>query len=320
LLKVFKRFKQKLDLWAINASYSTLAPPQPDPTQINELHTILKSPDFFQPPDSAAKLHFFNKWQFAFDSSVSLCCPENNRVNGWFIPCGKDWRSRPLVLLLHGWNAEMHYEFILPRLGKRLRKRGMNTIAFELPMHSQRRPSASYRIRNFISDHLPTMLQATRQSLADIHSILLWAKKEGCPGVALWGFSLGAWLAGLYVTVSPQADAAVLTTPITNMTEAIRDLGFCSPIRAALGVAPIGTDFLDLENRRPLISNEKIILQEADYDTFVTHGSYERFASAWGITDWLRGPQSHISILASGKEMQRGVDSVALTLGLVRRQ
>jgi predicted alpha/beta-fold hydrolase len=195
LLKVFKRFKQKLDLWAINASYSTLAPPQPDPTQINELHTILKSPDFFQPPDSAAKLHFFNKWQFAFDSSVSLCCPENNRVNGWFIPCGKDWRSRPLVLLLHGWNAEMHYEFILPRLGKRLRKRGMNTIAFELPLHSQRRPSASYRIRNFISDHLPTMLQATRQSLADIHSILLWAKKEGCPGVAVWGFSLGAWLA-----------------------------------------------------------------------------------------------------------------------------
>jgi dienelactone hydrolase len=305
---VFKRFKQKLDHWAINAGYSTLPCPDPNPDQKSELDAILRDQNFFRPKQRVPELKFTNRWQFEFDSPVQLCCPENNRVHGWFLNAGKDWTKRPLVILMHGWNAELHYEMILPRLARRLRRHGMNAMAFELPLHSQRRPRSPHLVRNFISDHLPTMLHATRQSIMDIHSLLLWAKKQGCPGVAVWGFSLGAWLAGIYLTVSTDPDAGILTTPVTSITEAIDGLAFCGPIRAALNVAPIDTKFLDLDARHPVVPIEKILLQQAEYDSFVSHKSYEHFAQRWGITEWIRAKHSHISILVSGRAMQDGVD------------
>jgi len=305
---VFKGFKQKLDHWAINAGYSTLAPPDPDAHQKTELERILADKDFLQPRRHLPELQFPNRWQFEFDSSVQLCCPESNGVRGWFLKAEKNWKSKPLTILVHGWNAEMHYQFVLPRLARRLRRGGISTMAFELPLHSHRRPQPPHRIRNFISDDLPTMLHATRQSLADIHSILLWARAQGCPKVAIWGFSLGAWLAGLYLTVSGASDAGILTAPVTSMTLAIRELAFCAPIRAALKVATLDTAFLDLDLRQPLISPGNILLQEGEYDSFVSHATCERFARAWGITEWISAKQSHISILLSGPAMQDGVD------------
>ena len=311
---MFKRFKQKLDDWAINAGYSTLPCPNPAPGQKEELAAILQKEGFFEAVEKVPELKFINSWQFEFQSAVEVCCPENNRVHGWFVRAKGDWKSRPLVVLVHGWNAELHYQYILPKVAKRLSRAGINTIAFELPLHSLRRPQKPFPIRNFISDHLPTVLQATRQSISDMHALVLWAKAQGCPKVAVWGFSLGAWLAGLYVTVNHRCDAAVLTTPVTDMSAAIEHLAFCAPIRAALKMAPMDTRFLDLNTRRPQLDANKVLLQEADYDNFIAHASYEQFARDWGLTQWLHAKQSHISILVSGRAMQEGVDWLAPVL------
>jgi pimeloyl-ACP methyl ester carboxylesterase len=308
---VFKWFKQKLDHWAITAACSTLPSPDPDPNQAAELNRILENPDFFTPPERVADVTFSNEREFEFNSSVELYIAENNRVHGWFLRQGADWQKHPLVILLHGWNAEMYYQYVLPKLGRRLVRLGVNALAFELPLHSQRRPKPPHRVQNFISDDLPVMLGACKQSLADVHSLLLWAKAQGCPKVGCWGFSLGGWLAGMYATVKPSADAVVLSTAVTSLSDAIRDLAFCHPIRATLQVVPMDTRQLDLENRRPQVAPEKILLQEGAYDSFISRESYERLARAWHLSNWLICRESHISILTSKRAMKQGARWVA---------
>jgi pimeloyl-ACP methyl ester carboxylesterase len=307
---VFKRFKQGLDRWAINAATAALPAPAPNPAQINEINAILARPDFFVPTDQVANVRFANRFEFDFDSPVQLCCPENNRGHGWFMRTSGDWRSRPVVILIHGWNAQLHYEMLLPRLARRLRRMGINSLAFELPLHSQRRPGKEHPVGDFISDEVPTMLGATRQALADIHALLLWAKKEGCPKVACWGFSLGGWLSGLYGTVTNSADALVLTTPVTSMSEAIRDLPFCHPIRETLKVAPFPTHSLDLENRPLLIPPQNLLLQEGAYDSFIKRSTFERLAAAWHLQHWQVLKESHISILVSRSSMKAAAEWV----------
>lgn len=303
---MFKSIKQKIDRWAINAAAASLPKPCPDPAQAGELEAILEDPNFFNPPSIIPSLEFTNRWEFQFESAVKLCCPENNRVHGWFFRAGNNWRERPLTILIHGWNAETQYKMFLPSLGRRLQRAGINAMAFELPLHTHRRPKPPHPVRDFISDHVPTMLQATRQSIADLHALVQWAKNEGCPKVGCWGFSLGGWLGGLYGTVTPAADAIVLTIPVTSMSDAIRDLAFCHPIRAAMEVVPLRTDFLDLENRKLLVNPKNLLLQEGGYDSFVKRSTYERLAGKWGIQDWVILKESHISSLVSRHSMKQG--------------
>ena len=313
---MFKRFKEKLDHWAINAGYATLAEPHADPEQRDELEKILAQDDFFVPKDVPADLVFTNRWQFEAESSVKVLTEQNNRIHGWFLKAGKRWQEKPLLIFVHGWNAELHYQMVLPRAGRKLIRKGINAVAFELPLHSQRRPGANEKVRNFISDNVPVMLQATRQSIADMHSILLWAKSEGCPKVAVWGFSLGGWLSGMYGTLKADAAALVLTTPIISMSDAIASLAFCKPVRSALAVAPMQTDFLDLPNRQVQLAPDAILLQEAEYDQFIPRGTYKELAEKWGTSNGICSPQSHISILLSSKAMQAGVDWLAKRLGV----
>ena len=168
---------------------------------------------------------------------------------------------------------------------------------------------------DFICDNIPGMLHATRQALADIHSLLRWARAQGCPATGLWGFSLGAWLAGLHVCHAANQDAAILTTPVSNLERGIAELPFCFPIRAALGVAPVPLGRLNLQSLRPAIQPDRILVSQGLYDLFVPPETYSTLADAWNLSGWEAVAQSHISILASPRTMRGNVAWLKETLG-----
>ena len=302
---MFKGLKQRLDQFAINLACRTLPPPRPRPNQIEEAREILGAPDFLRSPEVAAQLQFGDEHQFTFPSAVALPWKAVNVVNGALYRASGDWRRKPIVLLVHGWNAELQYRHELPLIARWLARRGVNGAALQLPFHGPRKPREPGSIRNFISDDIPMMLRATGQALADLHSFLLWAKNEGCSGTALWGFSFGAWLAGLHACTSDLQDCAVLTTPVSDMEEAISTLPFCEPIRQALRGATLDFSKLNLTSHSPKIAPERVLIVQSDYDIFVSGQSLDRLRSAWrGVQLW-NVPHSHISVLLSWATLRR---------------
>lgn len=311
--------KEQIDLWAIRAAAKFLPRIAADPNQRAEVELALTRTDLFVPPETVPVVSLRPDFSFTFKSSVKTPFPKNNTVHGRLFPAGDNWRKRPSVLLVHGWNAEAHYTSVMPRIGRLLASRGINGATMELPYHLHRRPALGEAMTNFISENIPRMLEATSQAVADLNGILCWLKQEGSPGTALWGFSLGGWLTGLHLCRSEAQDAAVLTTPVANLEQAVRELEFCHPIRAALQVAPVDLQSLNLAAGNPRIAPEKILLIEARYDRFVPGETYIALARSWGIKEWPRVAQSHLSILISRRVTSDCVEWLERSLQVQQR-
>ena len=268
---------------------------------------LLKDQRFLQPPEIAAQLTIGNDKNFQFASAETEGHGRNATVHGRLFFTTGPWATRPFVTLVHGWNAELHYLYILPRVARALNQAGMNAALIELPYHLHRRPLEKNGMRDFIADNLVGMLFATRQAISDIHTLNLWAQRQGCPRVGVWGFSLGAWLAGLYICETELASAAVLTTPVANLERAVEELSFCHPIRAGMEGCKIELSALNLSYRRPRVAAENIQVVESLYDLFVPSKTYSELANAWGLSGWEKETQGHISILISRGAMLRSI-------------
>jgi pimeloyl-ACP methyl ester carboxylesterase len=308
---VLRFLKQKLDGCAIEAAARALPPGQHDPARVRAAAALLASDQWLQFPESAAALTE-SAGAFQFPSTVPLGLPRNDIVHGKLFRAGPAWKSQPLVLLVHGWNAELHYLYVLPHVARALNRRGLNAALIELPLHLQRRPPRSFAgARDFISDDLATMLRATNQALADFHALARWALAQGCPNVALWGFSLGGWLAGLYVSGNNLASHAILTTPIIDLARAVRELSFCHPIRASLANSELDLSSLNLSRRAPRIPPQNIRVCQSQYDLFVPNETYAQLTSAWNLPPPSVCPQSHLSVLLSRRSMRGTIDWLA---------
>ena len=308
---MLKHLKQAIDRAAINAASKSLPKGSADAAKVAKAMELLARADLLEPPGRTAALNRSDDGIFKFESAFKIGIEKNDLAHGRLFLRGEDWTTRPMVILVHGWNAELHYLYVLPLVARALNKRGLNAALMELPFHLHRRPGPGAGMRDFISDDLPGMIGATRQAISDIDSLARWAKSQGCPQLAVWGFSLGAWLAGLYICHSALCSAAVLATPISNLATAIRELQFCHPIRACLNGAELDLTRLNLTQHRPLISPDAIQVMQSDYDLFAPAHEFEDLARAWGLNGWATEPQGHISVLASRKAMKRSIEWLA---------
>lgn len=312
---MFKGLKERLDRWVIGLASRALAVPRARPELLGEAEAMIESRAFMRLAEGAAKLRFEGEDGFRFESPVRLRYPEVNRARGRLFRAGEDWRSRPLMLVVHGWNAELQYRHVLPRIARRFTRLGINAAVLLLPFHGERRPRQPGAVRNFISDDIPLMLAAAGQAVAEMNALLLWARAEGMPAAGLWGFSLGGWLAGLHVCASAAQDIALLTTPVSDMPRAVEGLAFCEPIRAGLDGAELNFDPLNLSSHSPKIPPRQILITRAEYDQFVTRGSLEELEAAWGGSECLEARHGHISVLLSRKVMRANIQWAAERLG-----
>ncbi len=301
-----------LDWFSIQLARLTVHSSDGTNEHVAAAQSLLDHPDLFCDfVEAPCDLRFVGKRKFTFSSPLTTPWSENNMVHGRLFRCGKHWRDRPAVILLHGWNAETGYRVLFPYLARRLVRAGVNVAMIELPYHCQRKPRGSDAIRNFLSDNLERVVEATRQSIADTRAMLAWVKAQGCPRVGLWGISLGAWLGGLVACADTRTSFAVLMTPVSRMDRVIAELDFCEPIRRRLNGTAIRLDRLNLVAYRPRPLPQDVLIIQSAHDLFAPSETIEELWRAWDQPEMWRLAHGHISILMSAPMMERTVNWVA---------
>ena len=286
-------FQQSLDRICIAAATASVRSGWKQPGQDERAHALLARPDFLTPKVSAAQLTFESKSRFTFPSVVRHRW-DTPTAPGRLQRAGADWKSKPAVILLHGWNGEMGYYFSFPWIERGLAARGINALGFELPFHGRRRPKGAGEIHNLISDDVETMVEGMRHCVADALSLRLWLMEQGCPSVSLWGYSLGGWLAGLLACHPDRLfETAVLMNPVSDMEVALNTLPFGAPAREGMRENPLNLASLNLINHRPTVNRTLILAGQRDL--FVPADSLNKLAAAWPNSDIWRLRHSHIS-------------------------
>jgi hypothetical protein len=271
------------------------------------LEELLKARDLFDQPDlPRIGCPFHEETRLLYHSPVATRFPENNIVVGRWHAAGENWRACPTVILLHGWNAALCYRYIFPVMAAGLRRQGVNVAMIELPYHMHRRPAGA-GAADFISSDVERTVEAARQAVADVRVLCDWFLSQGVPAAGVWGFSLGAWLAGLAIMAEPRLGFAVLTTPIARIDRVIAELPFCEPVRRSLENLNFDFGHLNLCSRRPLVAPEKILIMESQHDLFAPVETVEELWEAWGRPEIWRLQHGHISVLASPWIMRRAI-------------
>lgn len=301
---MWRLIARPLDRFAIRSACGSVLPSPDGQSHAAEALALLRSPDFFSPPVEVPQIRFTSKGCFEFVSPVRSEAENNNVVRGRFEPAAKDWQTRPTVILLHGWNAELQYQWLCPFWAQLLARAGVNAFRFELPYHGARTPTAPGAIRNFLSGNLLHVMRATHQSLADVRALAMWLRQEGAPSVGLWGVSLGAWLAGLAAAHQPEIDQAILVTPVVRMDRALRDLPFCDAIRDDLRGMDKEFHLLNLVAHRARLVSDRMLVVASELDLFAPGETIDELAAAWRPEVW-KFQHGHISILLAAGVMRR---------------
>jgi pimeloyl-ACP methyl ester carboxylesterase len=251
---------------------------------------FLNGPDFIPAESQPAQLDFIpdaSGGRFRFPTPRPCEFAENNVVHGRLYRCADAWQKRPVIVTLHGG--------------------GDNAATLELPYHFQRRPR-QYGPLNILCQYGPgisrdylQMAKTYAQAVAEIRSLSGWLLAQGCPGVALVGASLGAYLAGLTGCRDARLASIVMILPAARMglllsqaervgRRRVRE----AILRRRAACEELDRTPLNLTSARPAISKENVLLIEGMHDLMVSSAPIELWQS-WGQPEIWRLPQGHIS-------------------------
>lgn len=301
---MWRYLTQALDRFALRSACSSVLPSPDGAHHGAEALEFLSQEGFFCPEVPIPQVTFPSADSFRFASPIKSPWPENDIVRGRIGRTKGEWQNRPAVVIVHGWNAELQYRWMVPFWSELLVNRGINAISFELPFHGARRPTSPAAIRNFISGNLLHFLQSTHQALADLRAIVAWLRQQGVPTAGVWGTSLGAWLAGLAICHQPDIFAAALVTPVCRLDRALRDMPFGDFMRVPRDDFEGAFPLLNLASHRPVCPSENVLLVSSQHDLFAPSETIDELAEAWRAEVW-RHRHGHISILMSAYIVRR---------------
>ena len=261
--------------------------------KLEEALEFLNGPDFIPAESDSARIKFGGRRNFTFFTPRPSKVEENNIVYGRLYRCAEIWQERPVIILLAGGFA-VGYNSAFPLLARRFNRAGFNVAALVAPYDLQRRPR-----RPLEWDCLESAREIA-QNIAEIRALTSWLFGEGCPSVALVGFSQGGWLAGLTACSDARIACAVLTVPRVRMRcsqpvvwrrlrEALQAL---RPAQEAMD-----TTRLNLIVSTPVIPKENILLIEGIHTLFGQRQWVENLWQKWQQPEiwWL--PHGHVSCL-----------------------
>jgi pimeloyl-ACP methyl ester carboxylesterase len=258
---------------------------------LEEALEFLNGPDFIPAASDTAQIEFDGPRHFKFPTPRPGKVEENNLVYGRLYRCAERWEERPVIILLDG-SPAVGYHTVFPLFARRFNRAGFNVATLVASYHMQRRPR-----RPFDWDCLEFAL-VMAQNVAEIRALTGWLLDEGCPSVALLGFSFGGWLAGLTACSDARIAGAVLTVPGVRMRcsqpvvwrrvrEALQAL---RPAQEAMD-----TTRLNLILSTPVIPKENILLVEGIYDLFADPQAIEELWQKWQQPEIWRLPHGHVS-------------------------
>jgi pimeloyl-ACP methyl ester carboxylesterase len=265
-------------------------------SKLTEAIEYLNGPDFIPAESKPAELEFKSNIHFTFQSPQPCEFAENNVVHGRLYRRAKDWQKFPTIILLHGGGDFLNHRYRFPLTVPAIHRAGFNAATLVAPYHFQRRVR---RIEAF--DHL-RVAEAFGQRVAEIRALTGWLLDQGCPAVALFGISLGGWLAGLTATRDSRLKAIVLAVPgVRRDYRATRgEHVLWPPMRKALEKQKAAREALDktpmnLTLSQPVITKENILLIQGRYDLLVEAEQTEELWQKWRQPEIWRLPHGHIS-------------------------
>jgi pimeloyl-ACP methyl ester carboxylesterase len=274
--------------------------------RLEEALGFLKSPDFIPAESQPAPVQFDSGVNFRFASPRPSAFGENNIAYGRLYRCGERWQERPVILLLHGGGlmtgrkSSLKYRFAYPMIARHCNRSGFNAATLELPYNFQRhpRPPGPLPAQDFLR-----MAEAVAQAIAEIRALTGRFLAEGCPAVALWGISMGAWLTGLTVCREPRLTAVVMTVPTVHSNAGIVELILGRIRREAWRVTFDADEALDetpfnLTSAQPAIPRNNILLIGGSHDLVCPMKPIEVLWQVWGQPGLWRLPHGHISFMS----------------------
>jgi hypothetical protein len=123
---------------------------------------------------------------------------------------------RPWVVAIHGFGMGFPFMDLTGLHAVHLhRDLGLNVVMPVLPLHGPRRIT---RISGeaFLSFDLINTVHGLAQAVWDIRRLLSWVRAQDAPQVALYGVSLGAYIASLLTGLVDDIDAVVAGVPVVD--------------------------------------------------------------------------------------------------------
>ena len=271
---------------------------------------FLNGPDFIPAESQPAQLDFGPDapgGRFRFPTPRPCEFAENNVVHGRLYRCTDAWQERPVIVLVHGGGELPGHQFGFHLFARRCNRAGFNAATLELPYHFQRRPRGHGRL-NILCQYVPLIsrdyLQMARtyaQAVAEIRSLSGWLLAAGCPGVALVGVSLGAYLAGMTAFRDARLASTVMIMPAARMgllSLQVERVGWRrvreAILRRRAACEELDRTPLSLTSARPAISKENLLLIEGMHDLLASSSPVELWQS-WGQPEIWRLSHGHIS-------------------------
>ncbi len=297
----------KLIDWSVLQAVSMLMPRlDVRNPRLEEALDFLRGPDFIPAESQPAKVEFKagkSSLHFTFPTPRPSEFEENNIVPGRLYRCAGRWQERPVIILLHGGGDFANHLVGFPWIARKCNRAGLNAATLVAPYHFQRHPSQFGKFGVLQRpDFFLRFAKSMSQAVAEIRALTVWLLAEGCPAVALWGVSLGGWLAGLTVTHDARPRTVVLTVPGVCMKLILLQAEHsCSRrTREAILGQQSAYDAMDrtpinLTLSQPVISRENILLIEGKYDLMVSSALVEQLWEAWNQPEIWRLPLGHIS-------------------------
>ena len=219
-------------------------------------------------------------------------------VYGRLYRCGEQWRERPVVILLYGAGDFLSYNSRFPLIARRFNRAGLNMAALVAPYHFQRRPRQ--RGADGSRDCLQ-IAEAAAQAIAGVRALTGRLPGEGCPAVALWGYSLGARYAGMAVCRDARLAAVVMASPNVRLRPCVEQRAIRPRVSRNLPIVrevceKLNLTALNLLTAQPAILREKILLIEGIHDLFCPKDDIEELWQSRGQPDLWRLPYGHVAI------------------------
>jgi pimeloyl-ACP methyl ester carboxylesterase len=285
--------------WSAIQIATTMKPADDSDSTLEEAVHFLKSPAFIAMDDRAAQVEFDNSLQFRFPTSKPCKFTENNVAHGRFYRCAGRWQEQPVIILLHGNGDSLNYNFLFPSIAGRCNRMGFSAATLMAPYFFRRRPRQLDGSLGFSG--CLQFAEATAQALAEIRALTGWLLAQGCPSVALWGYSMGAWYAGMAVCQDARLSTVVLAAPSARLNPWIETYTMSPHVRRNLPKVrerceALNLTTMNLTMHRPVIAREKILIIEGIHDLMSPNQNIEDLWQAWKQPDIWRLPYGHVGV------------------------
>jgi dienelactone hydrolase len=284
--------------WSAIQLMTLMAPVDDLGSKLEETVQFLNGPDFVHAESQPAPVEFNSSLHFTFPTPRPCEFEENNVVHGRLYRCAERWHERPVIILLPGWKDSASYNLRFPLIARRGNRAGFNVATLVPPYHFQRRPRQR---REFDRGDCLQLAEEMAQSIAEIRALTGWLLKEGCPAVALWGYSRGAACAGMVACHDARLAAVVMASPPARCTPSVEQLAIRPRIHRRLkSIGELCDRFnmtpMSLTVLQPAVPRKNILLIAGIYDSLCPRDDIENLSQVWGHLDiwWL--PHGHVGI------------------------